>query len=161
MPSVLWRPPISDGAARVSGGLHNLGMRSAIRPRLTAVAGKWNTGRRSRPDTGYYDYAQPEAEAARGLGSLLTVCGVVFEPFHSNVRSSKKHMNKSRVFLQSHCFSTSLLVSDPDQQHTSLRAPRRCVQGRAGNPRARLLSKRPPTEYKNEKVTVIFQRDIG
>lgn len=70
----------------------------------------------------------------------------------------KKHKNKSRVYLQNHFFSISLFVSNPDQQHTSFRllGRRGPWRGRAGNPRARLLSKRPLIQYKNEKVSVVF-----
>lgn len=42
-------------------------------PLLTTVCGKWKFGRRSGADTGYYYYAQPEADPARRLGSLLFV----------------------------------------------------------------------------------------
>lgn len=47
-------------AARVSGGLYKVWIRSYIHLRLTTVYGKWKFRRRSRPDTGYH-YAQPEA----------------------------------------------------------------------------------------------------
>lgn len=43
------------------------------------------------------------------------------ERFKANVHSSKKHKNKSRVYLQNHFFSISLFVSNPDQPHTSFR----------------------------------------
>lgn len=133
------------------------------------VYGKWKFSRRSRPDTGYYYYyyyyAQPEAEPWRSLVSLLFAMST-FTPgqieatqlfdFYLHSSEKKKRSTKPKVMFicKAISFPFLYLFSNPDQQHTSFRLLG--GEDELGTREGACSANGPPSQYKNEKVPVVF-----